>query len=97
MALPAVAEVEGAVMPTFAPSVVHLLMECRPVWLKDPTQPENWPLLAVLINGLIHFDFWLNFGALAAPGIFGQVTDTIIYLKHSIEAILKWVDDFIFF
>ena len=55
------------------------------------TQPGDWPLLTILINGLIYFDFHLNFGASAAPGIFGCITDVIvrIYLSHDIEAILK--------
>lgn len=64
-----------------------------------PTRPEDWPLLAVNIGGFIHYDFRLNFGASCAPGIFGKVADAIvqIYLNQGADAILKWVDDFLFF
>ena len=51
-----------------------------------------------MIKGLIHLDLVLNFGASPSPGIFGRVADAIvqIYLNRGIEAVIKWVDDFIF-
>lgn len=64
-----------------------------------PTKPHDWPLLAVTIDGLIHFDFCLNFGVSTAPGVFGLVADAIVqlFLHAGVDAVLKWVDDFIFF
>ena len=63
-----------------------------------PTHPSARPFLAIMIKGLIHLDHVLNFGASPSPGIFGRVADTIvqIYLSRGIQAVLKWVDDFIF-
>ncbi|KAG6905013.1 hypothetical protein DXG01_005615, partial [Tephrocybe rancida] len=64
-----------------------------------PTHPEDWPLLAVLIDGLVVLDLCLNFGGASSPVVFGQVTNAIvrIYLHKGVDTILKWVDDFIFF
>lgn len=45
-----------------------------------PTQPCDWPALAVSIDGLIHFDFRLNFGAACSPGIFGHVANAIVQI-----------------
>ncbi|KAF5376126.1 hypothetical protein D9615_007677 [Tricholomella constricta] len=41
----------------------------------------------------------LTFGICPAPGIFGLVADAIvwIFLHKGVDALLKWVDDFIFF
>lgn len=64
-----------------------------------PTRPQDWLKLAVSIDGNVHFDFRLNFGAASAPGIFGHVADAIvaIYRHRGVDDVLKWVDDFIFF
>lgn len=51
-----------------------------------PTRPADWPLLAVSINGLIHFDFRLNFGASSSPGIFGHVADAIVQVFRHVGA-----------
>ena len=63
-----------------------------------PTHPSARPFLAIMIKGLIHLDHVLNFGASPSPGIFGRVADAMvkIFLKRGIEAVIKWVDDFIF-
>jgi hypothetical protein len=63
-----------------------------------PTHPSARPFLAVMIKGLIHLDHVLNFGASPSPGIFGRVADAMvkILLHRGIEAVIKWVDDFIF-
>jgi hypothetical protein len=63
-----------------------------------PTHPSARPFLAIMIKGLIHLDHVLNFGASPSPGIFGRVADAVvkIYLTRGIEALIKWVDDFIF-
>lgn len=55
--------------------------------------------LAVSIDGKIHFDFRLNFGAASVPGVFGHVADAIvtIYCHRGVDNVLKWVNDFIFF
>ncbi|KAF5374531.1 hypothetical protein D9615_009073 [Tricholomella constricta] len=64
-----------------------------------PTSPLDRTATALLINGLVHLDGRLNFGLSASPGIFGWVADAIvrIFLHKGIEALLKWVDDFVFF
>jgi hypothetical protein len=64
-----------------------------------PTHPSARPFLAIMIKGLIHLDHVLNFGASPSPGIFGRVADAMvkILLNRGIEAVIKWVDDFIFF
>jgi hypothetical protein len=51
-----------------------------------------------MIAGFVHLDHVLNFGACPAPGIFGQVADAMvkILLYRGIDALIKWVDDFIF-
>lgn len=52
-----------------------------------------------MLRGLIHLDHVLNFGASPSPGIFGRVADVAvhIYLHHGIEAVIEWVDDFVFY
>ncbi|KAJ3832001.1 hypothetical protein F5878DRAFT_548802, partial [Lentinula raphanica] len=52
-----------------------------------------------MLDGKIHLDFALNFGVRSAPGIFGRLADVMawIYIHKGIDALLKWVDDFIFF
>jgi hypothetical protein len=63
-----------------------------------PTHPSARPFLAIMIKGLIHLDHVLNFGASPSPGIFGRVADALVKIleQRGIEAVLKWVDDFIF-
>jgi hypothetical protein len=64
-----------------------------------PTHPSARPFLAIMVKGLIHLDHVLNFGASPFPGIFSRVANAIvrILLSWGIEAVIKWVDDFIFF
>ncbi|KAJ3764709.1 hypothetical protein FB446DRAFT_656217, partial [Lentinula raphanica] len=49
--------------------------------------------------GKVHLDLALNFGVRSAPGVWGRVADVMAWiLKYKgVEALLKWVDDFIFF
>jgi hypothetical protein len=63
-----------------------------------PTHPSARRFLAIMIKGLIHLDHVLNFGASPSPGIFGRVADAMvqILLHKGVEAVIKWVDDFIF-
>jgi hypothetical protein len=63
-----------------------------------PLHPSARRFLAIMIKGLIHLDHVLNFGASPAPAIFGRVADAMvrILLSRGIEAVIKWVDDFIF-
>jgi hypothetical protein len=63
-----------------------------------PTHPTARPFLAIMIKNRIHLDHVLNFGASPSPGVFGRVADAAvrIYLSRGIEALLKWVDDFVF-
>jgi hypothetical protein len=51
------------------------------------------------ITPLIHFDNVLNFGLRSSPGIFGNIADAMVKILffHGIDALIKWVDDFIFF
>ena len=64
-----------------------------------PTHQSAHPFLAIMVKGLIHLDHVLNFGASPSPGIFGRVADAMvtILLSWGVEAVIKWVDDFIFF
>ncbi|KAF5371871.1 hypothetical protein D9615_009520 [Tricholomella constricta] len=64
-----------------------------------PTRPIDRTATALLIDGLVHLDGRLNFGKSSAPGVFGLVADAIvwIFLHKGIQALLKWVDDFVFF
>lgn len=63
-----------------------------------PTHPSARRFLAISIKGLIHIDHVLNFGASPSPGIFGRVADAMvgILLHGGVDAVMKWVDDFIF-
>ena len=63
-----------------------------------PIHPSARPFLAIMLKGRIHLDHVLNFGASPSPGIFGRVADAIvkIFLHRGIEAVIKWVDDFVF-
>ncbi|KAK0439654.1 hypothetical protein EV421DRAFT_1695989, partial [Armillaria borealis] len=49
--------------------------------------------------GLVHLDPCLNFGASPSPGIWGRIADAMvrILLNEGVEALVKWVDDFVFF
>ena len=63
-----------------------------------PTHPSACRFLVIMIKGLIYFDHILNFGASPAPAIFSRVTDAMvrILITQGIEAVIKWVDNFIF-
>jgi hypothetical protein len=63
-----------------------------------PTHPSARRFLTIKIKELIHLDHVLNFGACPAPGIWGRIADAMvqILLSRGIEALIKWVDDFIF-
>jgi len=64
-----------------------------------PVRSPARNFLALAWDGLVHIDHCLNFGARPSPGIFGRVADAlvIILLFKGIQALIKWVDDFIFF
>jgi hypothetical protein len=64
-----------------------------------PLHPSARPFLAIMIKGLIHLDHVCNFGASPVPGIFGHIADAMvkIMIHRGIEALIKWVDDFIIF
>ena len=64
-----------------------------------PTHPSARPFLAVSLNGKIHLDNCLNFGASPCPGIWGRVADAMvrIFEKEGLDPLIKWVDDFAFF
>ena len=63
-----------------------------------PIHPSARPFLAIMLKDRIHLDHVLNFGASPSPGIFSRVADAIvkIFLHRGIEAVIKWVDDFVF-
>jgi hypothetical protein len=50
-------------------------------------------------EGKVMFDNTFSFGARPAPGVFGHLADLLVHLLKfmSIDEILKWVDDFVFF
>ncbi|KAG6844465.1 hypothetical protein H0H87_006748 [Tephrocybe sp. NHM501043] len=56
-----------------------------------PTCPEDWHLLAMVIEGLIYLNMWLNFGGTASPGVFGHIAYALIciFLVYGIDAILR--------
>ncbi|KAF7334414.1 putative reverse transcriptase domain protein [Mycena venus] len=64
-----------------------------------PTLPEERSQLMISWRDKVYFDHVFSFGATSAPGIFGRIADLLVLLlkHHSVEDILKWVDDFIFF
>lgn len=64
-----------------------------------PVNPSDQTLGCVQFKGLIYIDHCLAFGCASSCGIFGRVADALvaIFKQHGIRAILKWVDDFIFF
>jgi len=64
-----------------------------------PLHPSVRKFLAVKIRDHIHLDLAGNFGASAMPGVWGHIADAMvkILLHAGIEALLKWVDDFVFF
>lgn len=63
-----------------------------------PVHPTDQPLCCIQFNDLIYIDHCLAFGCSSSCGIFGRVADALvaIFRAHSIDTILKWVDDFIF-
>uniref|UniRef100_A0A0W0FSW3 Uncharacterized protein n=1 Tax=Moniliophthora roreri TaxID=221103 RepID=A0A0W0FSW3_MONRR len=54
---------------------------------------------SLMIDSLVHLDQALNFGVASSPSIWGQVADVMadIYLQHGVQALIKWVDNFMFF
>lgn len=64
-----------------------------------PVHPSARIFTVVLIGMLVFLNATLDFGASPSPGIFGRIADAMvrIFLFYGIEAVLKWVDDFIFF
>lgn len=64
-----------------------------------PLHPSVWPHVALFFLGMVYLDLCLNFGIRSAPGLFGNIADALvkIFLFFGVEAVLKWVDDFIFF
>jgi hypothetical protein len=64
-----------------------------------PLHPSIHCFLAVRLCDKIHLDHCLNFGHSPSPGVWGLVADAMAWiLKHKgVEALLKWVDDFVFF
>ena len=64
-----------------------------------PIHPSARRFVALMLDGLIHLNLMLNFGKRPAPGIWGHIADAMAWiLKYKgVEALLKWVDDFVFF
>ncbi len=64
-----------------------------------PTHPSVRPFTTISLNGFVHLDPCLNFRASPSPGIWGQIADVMvrILLNEGVEALVKWVDDFVFF
>lgn len=60
---------------------------------------ETRRFIALFLDNLIFLNLCLNFGKRSAPGIWGRIANVMvkILLERGIEALLKWVDDFIFF
>ena len=64
-----------------------------------PLHPSTWPFLAFMIDALIHLDMCSNFGASSSPGLWSRVARAMakILLYKGVQALVHWVDDFIFF
>ncbi|KAF7347710.1 putative reverse transcriptase domain protein [Mycena venus] len=65
-----------------------------------PTLPSDRPQLMISWRDKVYFDNVFSFGATSAPGVFGRIADLFVLLLKkgfSIQDILKWVDDFVFF
>ncbi len=64
-----------------------------------PTHPSVRNFTAISLDGLVHLDPCLNFGASPSPGIWGRIADAMvkILINEGVEALVKWVDDFVFF
>jgi hypothetical protein len=64
-----------------------------------PLHPSIRRFLAVRFHDKIHIDHCLNFGHSPSPGVWGLVADAMAWIlkHHGVEALLKWVDDFVFF
>ena len=64
-----------------------------------PVLPAHHSHFCVQWEEKFYVDHCLPFGSASACGIFGRVADSFvsICLAHNVDAILKWVDDMIFF
>ena len=64
-----------------------------------PLHPSTWPFLAFMIDALIHLDMCSNFGASSSPGLWSRVAQAMakILLHKGVQALVHWVNDFIFF
>jgi hypothetical protein len=64
-----------------------------------PLHPSVRRFLAIRLLDKIHIDHCLNFGHSPSPAVWGRVADAMAWIlkHHGVEALLKWVDDFVFF
>lgn len=64
-----------------------------------PLHKSTGHFVALFIDNLVFLDLCLNFGKCSAPGIWGRIANVMVKIlwERGIEALLKWVDDFIFF
>jgi hypothetical protein len=64
-----------------------------------PVAPEDRCHVCISWNGKVHADHCCCFGCSSSSGIFGRCADAIvaIFRSISIEDIIKWADDFLFF
>lgn len=65
-----------------------------------PISPLDQPHAVIMWKGLAYLDHNAAFGCTSSNGLFGRPADAIrrlFIVRHSVEGLLKWVDDFVFF
>jgi len=82
------------------PRTQAVVFDVDAAFRRVPLAPEDHPFMCILLkNGTIRIDHVFCFSGTSGPRVFSHVADAIvaIYYFARIEALLKWVDDFIFF
>jgi hypothetical protein len=64
-----------------------------------PLHPDIQKFFVIRLLDKFHLDYCLNFGHSPSPAVWGLVADVMVWIlkNHGVEALLKWVDDFVFF
>lgn len=91
------------------PLVVTMIMDAAPgtqaatldvdaAYRRVPITPEQQKHFIVAWNGLCWIDHNAPFGGASSGVVFGHIADAMkaIYLAHGVDALTKWVDDFLF-
>lgn len=92
------------------PLVVTMVMDAAPgtqaatldvdaAYRRVPMKPSQQRHFVVAWEGLCWIDHNAPFGGASSGVVFGHIADAMkaIYLAHGVDALTKWVDDFLFF